>query len=243
MAWSEQRSCLTIPWLAPRALKFLARHRWSVPLAVLSSVFFAKLASELRERELDGIDTAVAAWVVALRGRCDGLMVFLTQVGRGWNLAIVTAVAMAALLRAQRKREALFLLISCGGAGLLNVALKLFFQRARPAAAVEYLVQAPSSFSFPSGHAMGSAAVFASLAIVLRVLYASQALRLGAAVTAFVLATSIGVSRVYLGVHFPSDVLGGQLGAAAWVSTITGWFYPRLLPGEATRTDQSRKAG
>jgi undecaprenyl-diphosphatase len=223
---------VTVLLLAPKVLRFLARHRWSVPLGLLSAGFFVKLAAELHEGELDGVDTAVATSVVAWRGRCDGLMVFLTQVGRGLSLTVITVVAMAALVRARRRREALFLAVSCGGAGLLNIALKLFFQRARPDAAVEYLVRAPSSFSFPSGHAMGSAAVFASLAIVVQVLRSSQLQHISAAVAAFVLATSIGVSRIYLGVHFPSDVLGGQLAAAAWVSLVTGWFYPRLLPGE-----------
>ena len=44
----------------------------------------------------------------------------------------------------------------------------------------------------------------------------------------------VALSRVYFGVHYPSDVIGGQLGAAAWVSALTGWFYPRLFPGEET---------
>jgi membrane-associated phospholipid phosphatase len=44
----------------------------------------------------------------------------------------------------------------------------------------------------------------------------------------------VAASRVYFGVHFPSDIVGGQLGAAAWVAAATGWFYPRLLPNEAS---------
>jgi undecaprenyl-diphosphatase len=84
---------------------------------------------------------------------------------------------------------------------------------------------------------MGSAAVFASLVIVLQVVRAPHVLQIGGAIAAFILALSIGVSRIYLGVHFPSDVLGGQLAAAAWVSAVTGWFYPRLLPGEASHTN------
>jgi undecaprenyl-diphosphatase len=223
--------------LHPKALRFLARHRWSIPLGVLSSAFFAKLASELRARQLDAVDDTVAAFVVSLRGRCDGLMIFLTEVGRGWTLTVITTLAITAMLHVRRQREALFLLFSCGGAGLLNIGLKLFFQRARPVSGVEYLVPTPSSFSFPSGHAMGSAAVFASLVIVLQVVRAPHALQIGGAIAAFVLALSIGVSRIYLGVHFPSDVLGGQLAAAAWVSAMTGWFYPRLLPGEAAEAE------
>ena len=52
-------------------------------------------------------------------------------------------------------------------------------------------------------------------------------------VSEFVVILGVAASRVYFGVHYPSDVIGGMLAGAAWIAAVTGWFYPRLLPGEA----------
>jgi undecaprenyl-diphosphatase len=156
---------------------------------------------------------------------------FLTRVGGGTGMTILTAAGIIALLLARRARLALFFLVSAGGAGLVNWLLKLLFHRARPEA-LDYLIPLPSSFSFPSGHAMGSMGVLSSAVVVLYVLGAPRAVRVAALVAAALIAPGIALSRVYFGVHYPSDVIGGQLAAAAWVSAITGWFHPRLLPGE-----------
>ena len=79
---------------------------------------------------------------------------------------------------------------------------------------------------------MGSAGVLGSLVVIAYALRVPRGLR--ALATGFGLAVvgAIGTSRVYLGAHYPSDVLGGFLAAAAWLAAVTGWFYPRLLPGE-----------
>jgi undecaprenyl-diphosphatase len=214
---------------------FAKRHRWSLTLSVLSLVCFVRLGSEMREGELDALDAGVARMVFAFHGTFDGVMFALTRLGTGLSLAVLSALVCARLVSSGRKREALFLVVSAGGAGLLNGVLKLAFHRARPGAMFLYLVPAPSSFSFPSGHAMGSMAVFASIAVLVCVSGASRALRFLAVAVAIGLVLGVGVSRIYLGVHFPSDIIGGQLAGAAWVSAITGWFYPWLLPGEGSR--------
>jgi undecaprenyl-diphosphatase len=119
------------------------------------------------------------------------------------------------------------------GTLVLSTGLKLIFHRARPAD-IDYLIQMPSSFSFPSGHALGSMGVLASVVVVLYAVGAPRLLRRMATFAIGLFVLGVALSRVYFGVHYPSDVIGGQLAAAAWVSALTGWFYPRLFPGEET---------
>jgi undecaprenyl-diphosphatase len=185
----------------------------------------------MRRGELDGIDATIADAVHDLRGTVDGLMVLLTWVGGGMGMAVVSISVAFALLRAGMRRAALYMAVASSGTLVLNVLLKLLFHRARPVD-VGYLVAPPSSFSFPSGHAMGSMGVLASCVVVLYAIGAPRLLRRLATVVAALFVLGVAWSRVYLGVHYPSDIIGGQLAAAAWVSALTGWFYPRLVPGE-----------
>jgi len=189
----------------------------------------------MQEGELDTLDATATRIVSGFRGRLDGAMVALTWLGTGLSLVTLSALVCALLVLSGRRREASFLAVSAGGAALLNGALKLAFHRARPGLALVYLATEPSSFSFPSGHAMGSMGVFASMAVLVCTTRASRAVRFLSALLAALLVIGVGLSRVYLGVHFPSDVVGGQLAGGAWVSGIAGWFYPGLLPGERAR--------
>jgi undecaprenyl-diphosphatase len=222
--------------LAFRLFGFVRRHKWSVPLAGLSAFFFIQLASEVSEGELHAFDAAVAELFAGARGHLDAVMLLLTHFG-GWrSMAALTVVFVILLVLRHRGREAMFVALSAGGTLLLNSALKLFFQRARPDAGGLYLIETPSSFSFPSGHAMGSTGVLLSLLVILHVSTRNRILELAARALCALVLLGIAGSRVYFGVHFPSDVIGGMLAGAAWVSAITGWFYPRLLPGEAATT-------
>ncbi len=217
---------------AQRLLGFLSRHRWSVPPSLLSVACFAQLATELRENELGPIDTAVASFVTRSRGELDQPMLWLTDLGEGYSLVSLALVAGALLLAARRWRELAYLSSVGVGTLLLSGLLKLAFQRSRPGAAGLYLIHTPHSYSFPSGHALGSTGVLFGLVLVARAV-GVRGVYLAVLATAVVLIVlGIATSRVYFGVHFPSDVLGGLLAGAGWVSAITGWFYPRALPGE-----------
>ena len=216
-------------------LAFLRRHKWSLPLGIFAAVFFVRLAGEISEGEVDGFDGAISRRVAAWRGALDSLMLGLTHLGGPIGMTIVAALLAAALVVSRRWKELRYAAVSAGGALLLNLVLKGFFHRPRPGPSVDYLVPTPTSFSFPSGHAMGSTGVLATAAIVALVVGLHILWRVVAVAIAGILIIGIALSRVYFGVHFPSDVLGGILAGSAWVSAATGWFYPRLLPGEAKR--------
>lgn len=186
----------------------------------------------MRELQLGPFDTAVAQAVAGLRGHWDALMLTLTRFGEGESLLVLVVLSAALLLALRRPREAVFLCTVGMGTLALNALLKLGFARARPGAAELYLIHTPSSFSFPSGHALASTTVLFALVVIAKV---AGARGIGLAFLAcFAAAVVLGVSasRVYFGVHFPSDVIGGMLAGAGWVSAVSGWFYPRVLPGE-----------
>lgn len=214
---------------------FAGRHRWSLPLAGLAALCFGRVAREIREREAGPFDATLSAAVTQLRGRIDEPMLWLTRFGNGASLTLLTLGAGCALLAVKRRREFVFIATVGISIRLLEVALKLYFHRNRPGASALYILAEPGSFSFPSGHALGSTGVLFGLLIVVRVCGVRGAHFVLLAGASFALAAGVAASRVYFGVHFPTDVVGGMLAGAGWVSALTGFFYPATLRGEAAK--------
>ncbi|MGT2935113.1 phosphatase PAP2 family protein [Streptococcus castoreus] len=119
---------------------------------------------------------------------------------------LVVALSVFSLLLVRWKIEALLILSNGFIAAILISSLKYLYQRPRPS--IEHLVYA-SGFSFPSGHAMGSLLIFGSLLIVFHQRIKTKPLQLAGDAIFVTLILLIGLSRVYLGVHYPSDVLAG----------------------------------
>ena len=128
-------------------------------------------------------------------------------------------VAAAIFLLRGWRRGALLVVVTLAGAGLLDVGLKLFFQRARPEPFFpDYPL--PDSFSFPSGHALFATCFFGGLAVLLSHRLRSRLLQVLIWIVALLLIVLIGASRVYLGVHYPTDVLGGFAVGIVWVVSV-----------------------
>jgi undecaprenyl-diphosphatase len=229
--------------LALRLVGFVSRHRWSLTLSGLSAVCFAYLASELREGELNDFDRAVSTAVVAARGSLDSPMYWLTRLGDGRSLTAIVLFVATLCVFLRRQREACFVLLVGGGAWTWIFLLKQFFQRSRPDVTQLYVLSSPHSFSFPSGHAFGATVVLLALVVATRAFGLRGAALVGATVCALLTATGVAVSRVYFGVHFPSDVLAGMFAGAAWVAAVTGLFYPAALPGEHARQEVDDGSG
>jgi undecaprenyl-diphosphatase len=216
------------------------RHRWSLPLTIGALLCFVRLASEMQEGELDAFDKLLHGMVAIWRGSLDALMLACTRWGGVLPMTVVSAGITLLLRLVRRAKEARYLVFGAGGGLLLNVLLKQLFHRARPSADLVYLLPSLSSLSFPSGHTMVTTSVVGSLVVILHVVKAPRGLRLASILLGSAAIVGVGVSRVYLGAHYPSDVLGGFLAAAAWVSAVTGSMYPRLLPGEGAAPDPAR---
>jgi undecaprenyl-diphosphatase len=137
-----------------------------------------------------------------------------TALGGGAFITLVV-VGVAVFLLLMKKRHALVaILVATGGGWLLSSLLKNAFARPRPSL-VPHLSIVHSS-SFPSGHSMIAAVVYLTLASMLVPLVASRALKAYVVVTALFIVAAVGMSRVLLGVHYPSDVAAGWLVGAAW---------------------------
>jgi undecaprenyl-diphosphatase len=153
------------------------------------------------------------------------IMIALSTYGGPTSLSIIGVVLALAFLVKDWQRGALLVVVTMAGAGLLDVLLKQSFGRARPAAFFEYPL--PVSHSFPSGHAFFAASFLGGLAVLVSGRVSSRWVRVAVWLLAGVLILLIGMSRVYLGVHYPSDVLAGYAAATVWVAAVA--FGDRLV--------------
>lgn len=153
-------------------------------------------------------------------------MLALSYLGSTAVVAIVAGFIALVLLCERLPRPAIMLGAAVYGGMFFNAALKQVFQRARPIVE-DPLLLLPSytSYSFPSGHAMASTLLYASLAILAAHALQRRAARILVMVCAGLLIAAIGASRVYLGVHYLTDVLAGVLVAVAWLLLCHTFVY------------------
>lgn len=202
----------------------------SLLAAMLSLLLFAWLAEEVLESETLRFDNyvraAVHSWASPVLTR---LMQIMSWIGSINFLGGFILLCVVVFLYVRWRRAALLVLVAVAGAIPLDTILKATFHRARP---VPFFgTPLPASFSFPSGHALFSVCVFGVLAAVTAARVRQPWLRAVVWIIAAALVVLIGLSRIYLGVHYPSDVVAGYLAAAIWVSTIAvvdRWWRRRI---------------
>lgn len=157
-------------------------------------------------------------------------MVNFTSLGGVAVLLFITLTTIGLLLISRRPVEALFLCVALAGGWLSSNTLKLWAARPRPNV-VTHLV-AVGDASFPSGHAMVSAATYLALAIVACRFLRAPAQKAYVFVIAGALIGTIGLSRIYLGVHYPTDVVFGWCAGSLW--TFGSWLlFRRFFPSQA----------
>jgi undecaprenyl-diphosphatase len=194
-------------------------------IAATALFVFAWLAEETLEGDIEKFDTFVRTAVHqhATPG-LTRLMQGFSFLGSVAAVSVLCLVAICVFLYFRRARLAVLLGITMARVGALDVTLKLAFHRPRP---VAFFGAPPSSYSFPSGHALGSFCFYGILAAIL----ASRARGWGAKwciwTAAVLLIGAIGFSRIYLGVHYPSDVIAGYCAGAVWVGAVG--FLDKIL--------------
>jgi membrane-associated phospholipid phosphatase len=191
---------------------------------LLGLALFVALAVGQALSGVGWLDQPVHAW---LRGqRSDSLsrtVRLVTRLGDGWLLTAVT-FGGAALLYRRSLSSANYLLGAGLGVALMSPLFKWLLQRPRPDALLR--LERAGDYSFPSGHALASTAVYGAIAIVVAVRFPRA--RIPVTVLCGLLALAIGLSRVYLHVHYLSDVLAGWALGAAWAVALG-----RLMLGPA----------
>jgi undecaprenyl-diphosphatase len=201
-------------------------------LAAGGLLVFASLADEIMEQEPLHFDRVL---LLALRTGDNNdpigppwveiMFTDLTSLGSTTILALATLGVIGYLLIARRSGTALLVLGAVVGGTLLNNLLKLFFDRPRPDL-VAHIVDTQTT-SFPSGHAMISAATYLTLGLLLARVQTRRIFRVYIIAVAIGITFLVGVSRVYLGVHWPSDVLAGWCAGASWA--ILCWLLAIFL--------------
>ncbi len=148
----------------------------------------------------------------------DVIMLSVTALGDVISVVLITACVLLVLHHLNLKKELRFVLLAVVGAIFINIILKLLFARQRPE--LWELLVYESTYSFPSGHAL----LTATLAFVLGMLTWQTRWRWTVVSIVAGYALAVGVSRMYLGVHYPSDVLAGWLVAFIWIGVVSRTF-------------------
>jgi undecaprenyl-diphosphatase len=225
-----------------RTLRFIAGHVRNVYaavgifivlgflVAVATTWVFVKLAGEVREGETQAFDVAVLRFIEAHKSRLlDPVMLELTFLGTGTVVLMIVLVSGMFLWLTKHKHSALLLIVATVGSMILNTVLKMRFDRPRPQ--VFEWGQNTFSSSFPSGHAMNAATVYMTVAYLAARLQKRRYSRWLTLLAAFLVILVIAVSRLYLGVHYPTDVAAGVLIGIAWAALCMAMLEVTLLFG------------
>lgn len=201
-----------------------------VALATAAFWFFKKQAEYVVKGVADPYDTALLDTIQSHQSKpLDQAMHLATQMGTHYAIGAAAGITAAAMLRKRRMHDAWTVLISTGGAMALNTAMKAIFQRKRPQELYRY-IKLPKSHSFPSGHSLLAAATYPIVAhhLVQKASAPVQIVVHGAVALSIL---SVGYSRVYFAVHFPSDVLAGFAAGFGWLglTSLTHTFIDRDL--------------
>ncbi len=207
-----------------------------VGLAAGAVSAFVQIADEVLEGETKAFDETILTWLRNPGDMADPvgpwwlqtIFTDLTALGGATSLILITLAAIGYLWIEGKRGRALLVLVSVAGGQLFSSLLKTAFARPRPEL-VAHLVDV-HTLSFPSGHAMLSAVTFLTLGVLLAQSRPQRRTKIYLMTVACVLTLLIGLSRIYLGVHYPTDVLAGWCAGAAWAAGCWGvalWFQRR----------------
>ncbi len=204
-----------------------SKLRFSLPLLIywafllLMLFVFMKLAAEVYEKEGFWFDAPILTYLHSLQSpQLTRAALFITELGSGLVLGSASLILLMVFWLRSRWRDLFFFALAFGGTVLLNLSVKQVLGRIRPGLFPQ--LSQETSFSFPSGHTMASAGFLLSIFLLVRKHY--PAYQWLAASLGVIIGLAIGISRPYLQVHFPSDVLAGWALTITWVLGLNLWY-------------------
>ncbi len=213
---------------------WLAHNAWRIVLLfvglLLPLAVFVELAEDIHEAEILYLDQSLMwQWRAHAGALPDGFFVLMSKLGYEWGVIPLDVLIVAVLAWQRRWRDTVFAATAFVGSALLNLGSKQLFHRERPS--LWESIAPESTFSFPSGHAMGSMTLAAAVVF----LAWPTRWRWPASFAAALFVPLVGLSRVHLGVHYPSDIAAGWCAALVWTWGLHLLMYRRRwLPGAPT---------
>ncbi|MGG1514545.1 phosphatase PAP2 family protein [Paenibacillus oryzisoli] len=207
-------------------MKIKFRLAFALALSMVCAIGFGLIGVLISDKQLTDFDEAIIKSIQGYESpTITCIMKVFTFIGGGIPVGIITILAILFLFIVLHHRMELTLLIAVViGSALINTVLKIAYHRSRPM--IHRIIEA-NGFSYPSGHSMTAFSLYGVLAFLLWRHIKTSSGRITLVVLSSLMVLLIGVSRVYLGVHYPTDVLGGFLASSCWL-TVAIWFYQWL---------------
>ena len=194
-------------------------------VGLVASLFVLGLIADgVRDQEVFALDAWATPFLHSISTPLlDMFMTGLTTMGSTLILVPLFIVVVGSLLYSRRFGAALFFAVSTGGALVIDFTMKLIFERPRPK--LDYAAVLPD-YSFPSGHSMNGVVFYVGLGLIIWSVFGRR-IGLAATIAGAILAFGIGLSRIYLGYHYLTDVVGGFLAGIAWLLIVGAAFRAR----------------
>jgi membrane-associated phospholipid phosphatase len=188
----------------------------SVTILSVFTFIFVRFADELIEAELYHFDQTIIDWIQSfVRPQLTSIMKVFTFFGSTVALILLLFISVVLLVWQKKRWEVIFLVIGIAGGGIFNLLLKWIFHRQRPT--LHRLIE-ETGYSFPSGHSMGSFIFYGMLCMLYVMFLKSRTAKVIMIMSTVLIIVMVGLSRIYLGVHYPSDVLAGYAAGGTWLT-------------------------
>ena len=211
------------------------KSQLSIPfiIGVISLLAFSFMAFFVSANKVVQFDSTIITFVQGFENSAlTAVMKFFTFIGDTNSVIVLSILVIIFLYVVLKHRvELILFIVAIIGSAVLNQLLKYSFQRARPE--LHRLIEI-DSYSFPSGHAMNAFTVYTIISFLLWRHIPSRAGRILLIIISALMIFTIGISRIYLGVHYPSDIIAGYFASACWLGMAI-WFFQKYQENRSRR--------